>query len=60
MTGILYTRYKHTIILRPTIKGKQIELYTPTWIMKEVIEGKRNFGHFNPKSDMKLEKQKRI
>lgn len=53
MSGIYYVKSGGTIILKPKIQGKEIELFTPIRIMQAVIEGKRSYGHFNPKSDFK-------
>ena len=56
MTGIMYFMRSGAIILNVHIKGKKIEFVTPAWLMHEVLLRKRNFGHFNPTSD--LEKYK--
>ena len=60
MAGIIYTKSGGTIVLRPKIKGKEFELFTPISIIEAVISGKRAYGHFNPRSDFKVKENKAV
>lgn len=57
MAGIIYYRQRGAIVLKPKIKGKDMEFLTPLWLMQQVLTGKKSFGHFNPKSDLEAAKK---
>ena len=49
--GIIYFRKSGSIGIDVKIKGKNVQFYTPLWLMQDVIKGKAKFGHFNSPED---------
>ena len=55
--GILYFRQRGSVGVKVKVAGKDIELYTPLWLMQKVIDGKAKFGHFNAVDSWKKSKK---
>mgnify|MGYP001586366658 FL=1 len=55
--GIIYFRKSGSIGVKVRIAGKDVQLFTPLWLMQKVIDGKAKFGHFNAVGSWKKSKK---